>query len=773
MFLILRSKITTYPPREKYLFSGEWSLFFVCPNDNYIHLNMRKKSRIIPLSLDVKYKCRKRRRAMRHRLVNDDHSNLKKKLLISYHEDVDTMEKAIKCMEIFRLQQNDPTGGIFQDGIKRKYPLAEETYRLYGFDKTVDFIFENAKFFPRILEPPQGEVCSTMIYELTMRDRAKTACVVLSVTDLLSRVAHYVAENPATLVPSFFSSPRAMSNHMAANHISSNVFVCLSHRTHIHVCSTGICQNSTRTESGMMVCPISRKQTESVDADIFENACVNGMKTSVRVVTYSDKRFFGKKQGGGDIVLCYDGKKLEMDIASITRRYHSVSNSIISIQDLKRFIDDQKKLFSRLKRDGVMYVDTVICSGNKKKKKKTKRNATTKDNKVKKTSVLSKRRKTKKRRRSRRQINGQFDKATTDKMYVSNSVQKNRSFATEKRNFVRMLKMVIDYSAVNVIEPTHFINLIGRHRESSEGDHSVYAFINERDKASVCESFFLDPHPLQWCIPWEKETLCTTVKKPVMFYLSFLLTEDIKTVIEKDFDHELSLRSILQPRLRNAPDDFLAGLSAKIYFIRRLTPGLFRLIMMFRDIMKSCSDRYTALKTMLQNRHTQNRTPSDEDIRPYVRMYNFRRNYLHTTCTDNFLLEIAELFYWFEKMCELHPMYTQKKHKDLTSETIWVGLLYWSQSGLPYDCYRMLIPKNVILCRRNVLTPQNRLGMIKIDRKDVSKGMMHVKSILRNLCIIYPVDKIAFPMWKATNTVLVPISEFSDESLIIETEDVD
>jgi len=632
---------------------------------------------------------------------------------------------------------------LLTTAVLRGYPFAKETAEAQRVLMTVDFLFRSFDLlFPPVL-PASAEsrclICDDTDLSRRTRGQAAPDCSIVSLTSLLQKLP----STPSSTLPSYVRSKAEFREFCSRTNLSWDVFVCLKHRSTVHLCSER-CTKHVQTVDAML-CPISMRRRAVMQADEFENVDVKGVKTSVRVVSIPLERR-RKRRIRRKVSFRFDGRRVSLGHERMQRNLSRLDTCVPSLAELRGVVSAQCKAYTRLVRRGVTSLEKVVH-----KVHDAKRNRAT-------AAEVPKRRKPTKRRRSRRQVAGQFDRSSTEKISVAASSQTNRKFHVKKREFVKIYRLVVHYSAVRVVHYTQVQRALRSSARSARDPNF--------DRPGTAESLFVDPAPCKWLIPMREESLCTLTKNPSMFYLQFLLNSDIRSVIMRDMNREFSLHSEIQPRLLDAPKEFLDGLPDKIHFIRRLTPGLFRIIMLLDEIKKDAVDKYNSLKDALTNRHKRERSVAEEDLWDLTRQYDYKRDYLHVTCSDNFLLELAEVLYWAETTCKKHPAF-ETASTDISYEMIYVGTLYHMQLGLRVRDVD-LIPKDVVLQRRNVLVPQCRLGLFRINRQDVTKGMEYVKNILLNLCKILPIEEVAFPLWKEKHGVLVPLEEFGEESLIVE-----
>jgi len=649
--------------------------------------------------------------------------------------------------------------------VARGYPFAEETSEIHALLRTADFLLYYSDL---LLQAPRRRGAQCVIRPdatLAQRNGGARGCDLLSMNNLQAAATTGRRRRRHAVPPPFFATSTILEKTAAAEDLSPDVYVCTVHRGLMHVCDRR-CMHFTEGHV-QQVCPISLRQRELLRRDEFETVNVKGAKVSVRKQVIGMKR---RRELPSSVSFRFDGRRVPMDVPAIKQRYAKVAGSIINVRAARGFCSAQLRLYATLIRRGATRLEKVRTKiheaprrrKKKKKKKKKKKAGAAAEEEVR----VPRRRKTAKRRRSRRHITGQFDKSSTEKMFVSIATQTHDTFRQKKRAFIRAVRAAIHYSSVHVVTYTHVAHALRALDEEEEEEEEE----GEGDRPGTAESFFVDPYPCQWFMPYAPETVCTRVRQPVSFYMQFLLNADVQRVIRMDLNREFSLRSDVQPRLLDAPEDsvFLEKLPEYIHVIRQVTPGLFRLIMMLDEIRKECSDNYNDVKTLMQNRHKRGRAVSEEDVWQFLREVDYKKLYLHATCSDNFLLETAEVLYWAETTCFGHPAFLAKNSgqtADISHEMVFVGTLYHMKKGLHRDGVP-LIPRDVTLCRRNVLVPQNSLGLFKIDRQDVTKGMQFVKDILFNLCEIRPIEEVAFPFWKMRNSVLVPLEEFGKESLV-------
>jgi len=104
--------------------------------------------------------------------------------------------------------------------------------------------------------------------------------------------------------------------------------------------------------------------------------------------------------------------------------------------------------------------------------------------------------------------------------------------------------------------------------------------------------------------------------------------------------------------------------------------------------------------------------------------------------------------FWCEEMCESHPYIKKNGPGELTQEIIYIGCIYLLQTGLDYNNKFPLIEKHPLLSRRGYLVPQNMLGQLLTNRKNVSIGTDSLKNVLISLCKIRPIENVSFLYWK-------------------------
>lgn len=686
----------------------------------------------------IRYAMRKKRRHRR--------GKKRRKIGPGINESTEPRQKRMKIVVVpMSMKKGADESSLLNIAVARNYPLAKKTASVHSAIRTAEFLFFSFDLlFSPILPAPPPCVISD-----NTKLGGNASCNVVSLTLFLQRLS--LLRDRIDL-PDYTKSPSAFREFCVHAGFSWDVFVCLSHRGLVHRCSE-ICTSFIQTRDSM-VCPISLRRRAIMQVDEFEDVTVNGAKQSVRVTHIPLGRRKNGRRRLRKVFFRFDGRILSLGYDRMIQEVGDISTSIAPLLEMRRVVEKQKATYNRLIRKGVTSLETIVKHVNEPRKKEP----------MSSQSIVPKRRKNtrrrRKRRRNRRHVSGQFNRSSTEKMSVTTSSRMDQKFATKKREFVKTYRSIINYSAVRVINYTHV--------------HKVIAASALRDKITVpwerpstAESLVVNPIPPQWLVPWQKESICTLTKKPEMFYMQFMLNDDIKSVILRDMNKEFSLRSEIQPRLLDAPEEFRKGLAEKVRFIRKLMPGLFRIIVMIAEIEKESLNRFNTLRNILTKRHEQGKAIEEEDIWDLVAEYDYKRNYLHKTCSDNMILEIAELLYWAEITCNKHPMIdsTNTTSTEITREMIFVGTLFHTQLGLSIGDID-LIPKDIVICNRNVLVPQNTLGQVNVDRQNVTKGMRYVKDILVNLCNILPIEEVSFMLWKEKHSVLVPLEEFGEESLI-------
>ena len=218
-------------------------------------------------------------------------------------------------------------------------------------------------------------------------------------------------------------------------------------------------------------------------------------------------------------------------------------------------------------------------------------------------------------------------------------------------------------------------------------------------------------------------------------------------MLDSDRGKELSLRNFNHPWLSKASPKFLRNLGHKVHFIRRICPGKFRLEMLAEDFRKACCDKYSTLKSFLKHTILKDRIPNYWDCE-HLLEDDFMKFFLHDTICDELILEIAEIMFWCEEMCESHPYIMKNGPGELTQEIIYIGCIYLLQTGLDYDNKYPIIEKHPLLSRRGYLVPQNMLGQLLTNRKNVGIGTENLKNVLLSLCKIRPLEQVSFLYWK-------------------------
>lgn len=515
----------------------------------------------------------------------------------------------------------------------------------------------------------------------------------------------------------------------------SDVYVCLDHRMPMfHVCRARFCY-PYKTESGS-VCPITRKQiSQNYQSETYQNVTTNGKTQStyisrkwVRVGAYSTKTVYTTD------------KNVKINVNDITILLNELHRPNLYLQHIKtnllKCINYYNLLFKKK-------VTQCIQLHQKPIKVKPAVKIVSLKKKVKKKRIL-KRRKAPRRRKKHLPAGSLNLPANQKLIHWIDGTKTDKTFVNQRRRFERFLTLVrasrhdicIPYnSLISCVEQTTQHHLISD------------------------DAMRVDPTNLSWYFPGNETVLYTEFKDPLILYFYFLNLPDIKRVIKRDKHCELILRNKDHPMLRadtTVQKEFLKGLGRKVHFIKRLTPGLFRLYMMFNDIKKQATEKIATARGIIKNLHNKEYMPNVEDLIAYAPGYNYdyKKYYLHETISDELVIEIAEVMHWAEKMCEKHPYYVLYNATEMTEEIVYIGCLFLLQEGLHYN-EQTILPKHPILSQREYLVPPNRLNMVLTNRKNVGTGVKLLKNTLTNLCNIFPIHEIAFLQWKMKNKILV------------------
>ena len=568
--------------------------------------------------------------------------------------------------------------------------------------------------------------------------------------------------------------------------LDKDVYVCLTHRTdnrksikklsvYTHICKSNFCIDRIVGKDGQF-CPISHRILRNRILQPYQQN--SGMSFEKRKGSVG-KRMNIKKIYANIFHYEYNGLKLEnINVEKNILEIQNLYNDYLLVQNLHTFVWCQYNKYQSMiydtkhGQDGILYCNKIITKENGRligKRGNHNNNQHLFDEndgsgktrggggggrrgrkKIKDTIPIRQ----KKLKRKHRVKNTQhYNKRTSDQLRGNYNIR-DRNLKSKFTKFPKFVKKINHVSeSVTIFPYTHLLEVKNLIDETNKNAYPKMFYPLSQS------SHYVDPHPLTWMIISEGiNDIQFRMDNPWLFYFCFLNLPQLQGVIELDTGNELILRDVDHPFLKKSSDDFLRHLHRKIRFIKRICPGLFRIIMMKDEIKKECNDKISSLKTYFKLMHNKKCIPSLNHIQELL-TYDYKNLNLHITISDEFVLEIAEIMFWCEKMCKIHPNFKRYGAGELTEEILFVGTIYLMQTGLQYTipntCHTIeILPQHPKLSQQNYLIPQNKSATILTNRSDLSSGIKFIKTLLLTLCKIMPPQHVSFLYWKSQHEEL-------------------
>jgi len=534
--------------------------------------------------------------------------------------------------------------------------------------------------------------------------------------------------------------------------MNNKFHLCMHHVGNFHICENYFCMRKEVTREGT-VCRISGNRTETFASNIYDAQCGSAIFNKKSFIPKAFKTFHNF------LYTTQDGTILELGNLP-----NMLSNSLYKecmvFKDLSDYMKAQIDFYKKLIETNVTFCGKQLKKKSRKKKKKkkggsknvTKRGGTTskdvdnddesggggrkKQNKTKtQGKIIQRRRKSGKSKKKRDR--GEPKKNNSHRVVKSKST---KNFVIKETKLFQIIERVNEIKHFEVMSITHAIK-----RFSYENSESEFYPSKSRD------SRYVNPHRLGWDVSLGNLQTGIEFDDPIMFYLWFLDLSEIKEIIEVDRNSITSLRDPNHPWIRNSNSEFKTMLPNMVKIIKKLCPGLYRLIMIMDTILNECKTKLSELKSILKESHTNQSIVNTSDI-DHLLKYHYEKYYLHKTISDELVLEIAEIMYWCRKQCETHPRFSECNQPEMNEDVIYIGCLYLLQGGLGN-----IIPKHPLLSNRWFLAPKNKTGLFIAEpnsRSDVSTGRLLVKQILCSKCKIMPFERVSFMMWKRNHSEL-------------------
>ncbi|MHA1682024.1 MAG: hypothetical protein ACTSUE_13885 [Promethearchaeota archaeon] len=609
---------------------------------------------------------------------------------------------------------------IFSLAVTRNYPFSNKVKKLYNIMRTCEFMLSYPYFSNKAYSHNVMHDCSSQqMYNDTL---------FMNLEEL------YSLEHSRPGHDSMFSTVGIFQKFCMEREFSNDVSICKEHKDHVHICEYPHCSAFLQINTGRMECFISNKK--SIDSK-------NQSQFQIPRAQITQHQHDHK-----DIVPFYDDKiyrfnghvlPINNKIPTLITKLGNLCKNWFLLKSLQTLVWNQYEQYNKMIKDQI-----CVCEVITKKKKRKKREKKPKVQKLRVTRRVINRKK-------RKIVQGLLSQSTSEKLRWISST-KDKKFETKRKLFYSILAKVEQYSKVTIITHTHFKKASEVKKSSSSPPRPPSSSLPESSLHDYQKPMSLEAHYVDTTKPtWTLSSNSTLqVDEPYIFYFNFLLTREVQNVLSLDQDRIFRLKRDDHPLLRGTSKKFKDGLARKIHFIRRLCPGLFRIIMMTPEIKKNCIEKYSIVKSNLRTLHTEKKIPSLSDERSLLE-YNYREHYLHKTISDEIVLEIAEHMFWCEEMCMSHPSF-QKHGSELSAEYIMIGILYFMQKGLRYKGYHIIIPIHPILSKRGYIPSQNRLTTFYTNRSDVGTGIELLKDVLFGLCAIRPLSEVAFLEWKSQHS---------------------
>lgn len=666
---------------------------------------------------------------------------------------------AILFEKDIEIERFDPYRLVFIQAVERNYPFSSEIYELFFIEQTVNFLnFYKIEMMSHLHLTNQyiSKKCIFQVFRETNRIDINNNenCKFMNINSLKKL--------------SMFKNNDNLQKEILKLGYDRNVYVCILHSDYFHFCAGKYCQflkklndkeyeNICRVSGNIVTIkkynPYVNDNYQFTAREKGENE-LNGMFEHINREDVLIKRKIKKDRNTTiytKISYQYEGKDIfsieEYD--KIKKMFRNIIRDVIEYKDIKELVwENLYEIYNKFLHDNIIY-----CTATQEKIKKKRKN-TMMRNKL----QLPVRRKVM-RRRKRKLIPGNFDKNSSNKLRFEGNIKREKDFITKKKEFFLFIKKVKKIQSVRILTFTTMNNVA-----SSSVNISLSSIQN---KPISKNAYIVDNIKLKWYTQAIKlENIKLKIEEPILFQFLFLFTERVQRVIVLDIDKEIFLRNKNHPYLIHSSRDFLDGLEYKVNLIRRLCPGLFRIIMSLDDLKNKALDKYSSLKTIIKDMHNKSRMVNFSNIRDKYLKLNYKENYLDETISDEKVLEIAEKMYWCEKQCLSHPFYEAFGTSELTKEIIYVGCIYLSQTGLKLTktTNEVILPKDQLLCKRGYLIPQNKLGSFLTTRRNVSDGINFIKKILLSKCKIMPVHEVSFLHWKEKHSELTYSSSIREKN---------
>ena len=671
---------------------------------------------------------------------------------------------------------------VLKTAVNRKYPFADETILLHHITKTYEFmriicdrIINKIRLNPNsdaVIRAICRKSCRIKTHKLPEKSFVKKENTATPFHSNLikNRECRIVnAEMLFTIMNNcfiphdvFFKDFPELINFNSFKDFVSNcnfcndVYICLYHADYIHVCRNDFCDQRIKTTDSIK-CKISLVSNQLIIHTLcpWENDRADCAYQSKKV----NVRLIGLKNMFTNPSFRSNGVNLNVNVKWITDHLKIIINPTIIYKQMKYFIMRQYDMFKKMMDEKIMLCENITDDFVKPQQKK--RSARGRKSRGKKRKKIPTRRKPQRRKR-RRVVGGRLNKQSSIKIRKSKSTS-DKNFMRRKKIFLEFLNDTEEIRSLKILSYTHVLKvkeIIEKNDTWTRQLRSINYNNNPQDefqqvhhhhqqyisKPLSLNSFYVDPLPTLWLIPYQKFT--TRIDKPILLYMrQFLLNQRVQNVIKQDLGNELSLRCDSHKWVEESSEDFIKSLPSIISFIRRLLPGLFRIIMFFNDVKKKFNKKYSKMKSTLKAHHRKKYMPSQESVEEFTK-FNFSEYFYDFTVSDEFILEIAEYLYWCKITCENHEIVKRYGFGDMTEEIVYIGGIYLRKYGLKFKNRITIIPKHPLLEKRWFLVPQNKLARVLAKRSDASKGVEMVSNILTSKCNINGASEVSFLNWK-------------------------
>jgi hypothetical protein len=324
-----------------------------------------------------------------------------------------------------------------------------------------------------------------------------------------------------------------------------------------------------------------------------------------------------------------------------------------------------------------------------------------------------------------------------------------RGFSTKKIQLRQLMKQVQMFRDKKVVPLT----IAAKRNACLELGKTFYPSLSDESKYSEHFSdmaYFLSPSHMK---------TGTNSDNEILNYLWFLDVGDVRAVIDIDMDCETTLKNKNHPWLKNSTPDFINKLPSMVRIIRQLGTGGYRLATMIDEIVTRCKTMYAKLKAKHREPYTNMCMMSWDDVE-HLLYYDYTAERLNETMSDELVLEIAEVMYWFRQQCQLHPLFDSHRLPEMNEDIIYIGILYLLQTG-----FGNYLPKVPQLSERWYLVPKNKVGKFLNEESDarsyISVGRKLCKMILSNESKILPNGAVSFNLWKKDHSELGNVYNYS------------